>query len=107
MRIELSEITWLDEHRELTLGELAELSGLSEVELRALEDCGAIEPLDPESPTRTFGGHCIIVARTAFRLRRDFELDEQGLAVTLALLERVRALEAELDTLRAKLPRIP
>ena len=49
MRIELNEITWLDEHRELTLAELAELSGLSEAELRALEDCGAIAPIDPAS----------------------------------------------------------
>jgi chaperone modulatory protein CbpM len=103
MRIELNEITWLDEHREITLAELAELSGLSEAELNALEDCGAIEPLDPS--TRTFGGHCIIVARTAFRLRRDFELDEQGLAVALALLERMHALESELEALRAQLPR--
>ena len=29
MRIELSEVVWLDEQRELTLAELAELSGLS------------------------------------------------------------------------------
>jgi chaperone modulatory protein CbpM len=45
-----------------------------------------------------------VTARTAFRLRHDFELDEQGLAVALALLERVRDLEAELDALRAQLP---
>jgi len=106
MRIELNEITWLDEHRELTLAELAELSGLSEAELRALEDCGAIAPIDPAAPTRAFGAQCIVVARTAFRLRRDFELDEKGLAVALALLDRVRALEAEVETLRAQVPRV-
>jgi hypothetical protein len=105
MRIELTELTWLDMHREVTLAELSELSGLSEAELRELEDCGAIAPADPRASTQTFGAECIVAARTAFRLRHDFELDPQGLAVALALLERVRALETELREIRAQLPR--
>jgi hypothetical protein len=105
MRIELTELVWLDAHREVTLAELAELSGLSETELRALADCGAIAPVDPEAATQTFGADCIVAARTAFRLRTDFELDPQGLAVALALLDRVRGLEAELREIRAQLPR--
>ena len=104
MRVELNELRWLEEHRELTLGELSDVSGLSEAELRDLEDCGAIAAVDASAPTRTFAAQCIVTARTAFRLRHDFELDEQGLAVALALLERVRELEAELDALRAQLP---
>jgi chaperone modulatory protein CbpM len=104
MRIELTELVWLEEHRELTLVELAELSGLSEAELHELEDCGAIAPVDPGAATRTFGAECIVAARAAFRLRNDFELDAQGLAVALALLDRVRALETELRDLRAQLP---
>ena len=43
----------------------------------------------------------ITVARTACRLRDDFELDTRGLAVALRLLERVRALEEEIARLRA------
>jgi len=104
MRIELSEVVWLDEQRELTLAELAELSGLSEAELHELEDCGAIAPIDPDAATRTFSAHYLVLARTACRLRDDFELDTQGLAVALALLDRVRALEAELRDLRARRP---
>ncbi|TMH54899.1 MAG: hypothetical protein E6H53_17935 [Betaproteobacteria bacterium] len=104
MRIELSEVVWLDEQRELTLAELAELSGLSEAELHELEDCGAIAPIDPDAGTKTFSAHYLVLARTACRLRDDFELDTQGLAVALALLDRVRALEAELRDLRARRP---
>jgi chaperone modulatory protein CbpM len=104
MRIELTELVWMDEHREVTLAELAELSGLSEAELRELAECGAITPADPGAATQTFGAECIVAARTAFRLRNDFELDAQGLAVALALLERVRGLEAELREIRAQLP---
>ena len=104
MRIELNEVVWLDEQREMTLAELAELSGLSEAELHELEDCGAIAPIDPDAGTQTFSAHYLVLARTACRLRDDFELDTQGLAVALALLDRVRALEAELRDLRARRP---
>ena len=104
MRIELSEVVWLDEQRELTLAELAELSGLSEAELHELEDCGAIAPIDPDAGTQMFSAHYLVLARTACRLRNDFELNTQGLAVALALLDRVRTLETELRELRAQLP---
>jgi chaperone modulatory protein CbpM len=105
MRIELTELVWLEEHRALTLAELAELSGFSESELRELEDCGAIAPVDPTDATPKFGGECLVAARTAYRLRNDLELDPQGVAVALALLERIGALETELQGLRAQLPR--
>jgi chaperone modulatory protein CbpM len=106
MRIELTEVHWLEQQRDLTLGELAELSGFSEQELRELEACGAIAPLDPSEATPRFGGQCLVAVRTAYRLRNDFELDAQGLAVALALLERIGALEGELRALRARLPRL-
>jgi hypothetical protein len=37
-------------------------------------------------------------------LRNDFELDTEGLAVALALIERIGSLESELRELRAQLP---
>ncbi|MGH8306895.1 MAG: chaperone modulator CbpM [Gammaproteobacteria bacterium] len=104
MRVELTEVLWLDEHHELSLRELAELSGLPETELRELVDCGAITPLTPEAPAWTFGADCVVAARTAARLRRDFDLDSQGLALALTLIEHVNALEARLRRLDAQLP---
>ena len=104
MRVELTELCWLEQHRDLTLAELAQLSGFSEGELQELEACGAIAPLDPSDATPRFGAQCLVAARTAYRLRNDFELDAQGLAVALALLERIGALEAEVSELRAQLP---
>jgi chaperone modulatory protein CbpM len=44
-------------------------------------------------------------ARTAHRLQADFELDVQGLALALRLLERVSELETQLQSLRARSPR--
>jgi chaperone modulatory protein CbpM len=105
MRIELTEVTWLEEQDDVTLAELAELSGFSEGELRELEACGVIAPVDPDATPPRFGAQCIVATQTAYRLRNDFELDPQGLAVALALLERIGALEGELRELRAQLPR--
>jgi chaperone modulatory protein CbpM len=105
MRVELTEVFWLDEQRELSLTELAELSGLTEAELQELADYGAIVPADPNAARLTFRSECIVSARTACRLRNDFELDAQGLALALTLLDRVHDLEAQLRGLRAQLPR--
>jgi len=98
---------WLDERGEITLIELAECSGLTESELRDLVDLGALAPLDPEAPQWSFAARCISSARAARRLRSDFELDSHGLALVLSLLERVQELEASLQRLSARLPRMP
>lgn len=105
MRVELTEVLWLDEHHELSLRELAELSGLPEVEIRELVDCGTITPQAPEAQAWTFSAECVVAARTAARLRRDFDLDSQGLALALTLIEHVHALEERLHRLDAQLPR--
>ena len=105
MRVELTEVLWLDENHELSVTELAQLSGLSEAELDELVDFGAIAPIDPSAPQRTFRASRVVAARTARRLRHDFELDTQGLAVALTLIERVHDLEAQMRELRAQLPR--
>ncbi|HTQ73753.1 MAG TPA: chaperone modulator CbpM [Burkholderiales bacterium] len=95
---------WLHERYELSLSELCELSGLSEPELRVLVDFGAIAPSDPDAGEWTFSADRLVVARKASRLRHDFDLDPQGLALAVALLERVRDLEEQLRDLRARIP---
>ena len=107
MRIELTEVFWLHEHHALSVNELAELSSLSEAEINELADYGAITPMDADAASLTFDAQCIVAARTARRLRDDFDLNTQGvaLALTLTLLDRVRDLETQLGDLRARLPR--
>jgi chaperone modulatory protein CbpM len=106
MQVELTEAVWLDEHGSITLVELSQFSGLSEVELRDLVELGAIEPIDAAAPEPSFGPRCIVAARTACRLRNDFELDAHGLALVLSLLDRVQELEDALQRLNARLPRM-
>lgn len=105
MRIELTEVLWLHEHHELPAIELAELSGLSEAEIQELMDYGAIEPIDPSAAQQTFDAQSLAAARTACRLRDDFDLNPPAVALALALLDRVHDLEAQVRELRARLPR--
>ncbi|HEX2830400.1 MAG TPA: chaperone modulator CbpM [Burkholderiales bacterium] len=105
MTVEITETLWLDERGSVTLIELSQCSGLSESELRELVEIGAFEPLDADAPQWSFGAQCIVAARTACRLRDDFELNTPGLALALSLLERVEELESELQRMRARLPR--
>ena len=103
MKLDIAEALAMDEHGELTLAQLVEVSDLSEADLRALVDYGALSPVDPAATSWTFTASWIVVARTAGRLRRDFELDAHSLSVVLSYVQRVEALEAELRALRARL----
>lgn len=104
MRLELTEVQWLNTRRELPLQEFLQLSGLPETELRLLVDIGVLAPLDLQAPVWSFGADCLPLARTAGRLRRDLDLEASGLAVALTLIERIQELEAHVRDLEARLP---
>jgi chaperone modulatory protein CbpM len=99
-----TEVLWLDEHRVVSLRELIEVSGLSEQELLELVHIGALPARELGGGGYSFSAGVITAARTACRLRDDFELDTRGLSVALSLLERVRSLEEEIARLRAQMP---
>lgn len=106
MRAELTEALWLDQDGSVTLLELAEYSGLAEAEVSELIELGVFSPEEHPPEGVRFGAQCLVTARLACRLRDDLELDSHGVALMLDLLERVRELEAEVQTLRASLPRM-
>jgi chaperone modulatory protein CbpM len=93
---------WLDETTVCSLSHLTEVSGLSEAEIEALIESGALVPAGSEAGAPVFASRTVVIARTARRLRDDFELDLSGLSVAMNLLQRVEALEGELDRLRAR-----
>ncbi len=105
MKAEPPEAVWLTEDHEFSLAELAELSGLSEAELRELVDYGAVTPINPDSSPWVFNGKCLLTVRTACSLRVSFDLDPHGAALMVALLDRIHDLEVQLGSLRAQLPR--
>ncbi len=99
------EAVWLTEDCEFSLTELAEISGLTEAELREFVEYGAIAPLDPGAPQWRFTGRCLVTVRAARRLRADFELEPHGVALVISLLDRIGELQSELERVRALLPR--
>lgn len=101
MIIDLTDVAWQDEGHEISIEELAQVSGLSVDELEDLVACGA---LAPHGGQRIFAASCIVTVQTAGRLRDALELDAGALPVTLLLLERIRILQLELT--QARLPRV-
>jgi chaperone modulatory protein CbpM len=104
MTVHITESIWLNASDICSLEHLEQVSGLSHDNLLDLVDAGVIEPSNQDPENYFFPVSCIVVARTARRLRDDFELDPQGLALAVNLLRRIDTLEAELRRLRAPHP---
>ena len=95
METEFTEMTWVEDGVEWTVSELAARSRFTESELRELLDCGALAS----------SGHRVLpVLSAAARLRSDFGLDLDGVALAMTLLRRIDELESELSHLRALAP---
>lgn len=106
MSTESTEALWLHRYHECSLTEFSELSGLSESELREWIEVGVLAPANPDVEPWSFSADCLVTVRTACRLRQDFDLDTNSVALVVTLLNRVHALEDEIRELRAKLPQV-
>ena len=117
MKVELTEAQWLHEQAEISVEQLAELTGLSPELLRELVDYGALVPVNADAPVEaapdvqvseqwSFAADCVVAVRTARRLRDDFDLDPNALSVALMLIERIHGLEAQLRELHSQLPKL-
>lgn len=105
MIVQVTDSIWLDDSKSCTVEQLAEVSGLSTEEIDDLIDNGVIRPIDDKAQPKTFRMHYMVTARTARRLRDDFELDRHGVTLALTLLNQIDGLEAELQAARARLIR--
>jgi chaperone modulatory protein CbpM len=105
MKAILTEMLWLDEQHTLSLSELAELSGLTHEDVEELVDYGVIAPVESGTTQATFHARYVVTAKTARRLRDDFELDARGVALAMTLIERMHELEERLRELQARFPR--
>lgn len=102
MRVEITEVVRIEEHRPLSLAELADLSRLTEDDLLELVECGVIEPGGSGGGRLSFRADCLVIARTAARLKQELDLDTHSAAVALALIERIRELESQVQRLLAR-----
>jgi chaperone modulatory protein CbpM len=99
------DVMWLHARGEVTIVELARLSGLAEPTLRELVDYGALSPADPQAAEWIFSAVWVTRVRAAARLCDDLELETPVLALALSFLERIERLEEEVRALRAELGR--
>lgn len=90
------------EERRYSTGELAELTGLAVEAVRELAQAGLLPAATRSEPRFTAAG--LAAARRAQRLARGFELNEAGLVLAMALVERIDDLERELRRLACGLP---
>lgn len=88
---------WLNEDEDCTIEHLADVSGLSVDELEDLVVSGVIWPADAAAQPRGFHPLHVVTVRQARRLRDDFELDSNGLALAMTLLRRIEVLERALS----------
>ena len=102
MNTPIEDALYLDAVTEVTWTQLVSASGLPESEVTELVRYGALVPRDPDAPTWTFEARWLAVAKTASRIRHDFELDPHAVSVVLCYVERIQRLEAELRALRAQ-----
>lgn len=98
------DVMWLDERHAVSLAELCEAGGCSEIEIRELVTYGAILPLEASAPAWTFSAESVLVLRRLARLRNGLEIDIAAACAMLALTRRIAELEGELRALRARLP---
>jgi len=98
MTLEFAQAVYIDDGETITFAQLVERSGLTADELRDLVECGAMtDDQAGAAAAARFSERCIVVARTARRLRDEYALeDSHSLAVVVRLTQRIAALEGEL-----------
>ncbi len=102
----ITKAIWLNSSDVCSFEHVVSVSGIEHDDLLELIDAGVIQPKGTERGSYVLHTECIVVARQARRLRDDFELNRQGLALAMTLLDRVRKLEEQLDDLQARSPHV-
>ena len=87
----------LGEEPALTLDELCECCGLSEVTVRTYVDEGVVEVQGESTTTWRFSEVSMVRIQKAWRLERDLRLNAPGVALVLELLSRIEELESKLQ----------
>lgn len=98
MIVDLTEVVWLSEGHLVSYHELQQLSGLDDREIHLLVESGALTPQDPH--TDQFDSALIDLLRRLSHLKQDFELDSNGMCLSLSLLQKIHSLERQLHVRR-------
>src|SRR5689334_7918675 len=90
----------------LDLAEFCEATELSDVHVIEIVEHGILEPQGTEPKDWRFTDYELVLAKRAAKLRRDLELEWEGVALALDLLDEVQQLRAENRMLKQRLGRL-
>ena len=91
---------------QLDLAEFCEAADLSDVYVIEIHEHGILEPQGGQPRDWRFTDYELALAKRAAKLRRELELEWEGVALALDLLEEVHELRAENRMLRQRLGRL-
>jgi len=92
-----------DQVQQLTLDRLAMSAGLHPSLVRQFVEFGLLQPIDGQTAAFSFDASDVLRLRVICRLRNDLGINLPGVAAVLDLLDRVRDLQRELESIRGKL----
>lgn len=87
----------------LSVGQTAQLSGVSEADLLGLVEYGVLKPCSPEHEPLSFEIGCVMELQRAALMRQDLALDHHGFALTMMFLSQITGLEARLHHMQCDL----
>lgn len=102
----VSEFDLGDQEPWLDFDELCERCSLSRQDVEDLVDLGLVAPKSGNTENRSrwrFRSSELVRVRRARRLQRELDLDWQGVAVTMDLLDEIQRLRHEVESLRKQL----
>ncbi|RAI68556.1 chaperone modulatory protein CbpM [Pseudomonas fluorescens] len=91
---------------QLDMAEFCEATELSDVYVIEIVEHGILEPQGAQPKDWRFNDYELTLARRAAKLRRDLDLEWEGVALALDLLEEVQQLRAENRMLKQRLGRL-
>ncbi len=103
MELDSNTLLWLDEHHEISLDDLRDLSGLTLDELNYLIEHGALTPSDASRQSWLFSSQHLVSLRSLSRLKVDFDLESEVLPLMLCLIDRIHNLELLLEKSNVKI----
>ncbi|MDM5180056.1 chaperone modulator CbpM [Massilia sp. DJPM01] len=102
MTLQVTHALWLNDSAVCSIEHLVEVSGLPREEIEDLVENGLMDPVDEAA--RSFHLLHVVTVRQARRLRDDFQLDRNGLALAMTLLRRIASLEQALLAAQSRHP---
>jgi chaperone modulatory protein CbpM len=91
---------------QLDMAEFCEAADLSDVYVIEIVEHGILEPQGKQPEDWRFNDYELALAKRAAKLRHDLELEWEGVALALDLLEEVQQLRAENRMLKQRLGRL-